>query len=714
MVIRKRDGRIKPYAIERIVVAITKAYEDVYGVVSLDANNVINAVVKDVDTRIKLTKKETVDIEEIQDIVQKTLYKHDRKVHKAYKEYREKRTRDRENRGYINTEIEAITNQTSEEITNNANKDGKKIQSLRAMYADIVCKDYNKRNIIPKELLDKHEKELYIHDLNYFGQPFYNCCLINWEDMLKNGFHIGTTHICNINSFATAIALLAQIVSHVASNCYGGVTLPKAIKGLVPYAKISLNKYREIAKHWSIDDVEGYAFSQLEKELKDGAQSFEYEVATLTTARAEVPFITLGIDVGIIDGDEEDIKLSRMITKAFLQQRINGLTGGVTPVFPKLTYQNLDGVNLKPEDVNYDLFQMAIKCSALRGYPDYINTKQCEKVTGGYKEPMGCRSFLPEWTDENGNVKYAGRFNYAVVSINLPRLAIQSNGDIDDFFKRLDVELDNCKKLIMIRYDVLKDVTADQAPILYMEGAIARMNEGERIEPLLNNGYSTVSIGYIGIHNTVKALLGKSFIEDDKAYELGERIMSHLKEYADIQKKETGIGFSVYSTPFEAGAYKLCTNDVKDFGIIEGVNDNEYYENSYHYPSNTEVSPFHKLSLESPYSEKATGGAISFVELGDMTKNLKALEDIVRYSYDKTHFLGISTISDRCLECGYIGEIGNVEGTFDKFICPKCGNTNHKTMSVIRKLCGYLGSLSERPTVRGKMKEISNRKDNLV
>ncbi|MGL5330153.1 MAG: anaerobic ribonucleoside-triphosphate reductase [Peptostreptococcaceae bacterium] len=325
-----------------------------------------------------------------------------------------------------------------------------------------------------------------------------------------------------------------------------------------------------------------------------------------------------------------------------------------------------------------------------------------------------CRSFLSEWIDEFGDTRHAGRFNYGVISVNLPRLAIQSNGDIEDFFRRLDIELDNCKELLMIRYNVLKDVTADQAPILYMEGAISRMKEGEKIEPLLKGGYSTLSIGYIGIHNTLKALLGESFIESDKAHELGKKIMQHMREYTDKQKKETGLGFSVYSTPFEAGSYKLCTNDVKDFGIIKGVNDNEYYENSYHYPSNVEVSPFHKLSLESPYSEKASGGAISFVELGDMTKNIKALEDIVRYSYDKTHFLGISTISDRCLECGYVGEISTIEDECDKFMCPNCGNTDHKTMSVIRKLCGYLGSLSERPTVRGKMLEIKNRKDNLV
>ncbi|MGL5330154.1 MAG: anaerobic ribonucleoside-triphosphate reductase [Peptostreptococcaceae bacterium] len=386
MNIRKRDGRIKPYDTTRIENAISKAIVDVF---NEDNREFAKAITKQVHFEIMNTNLEVLDIEDVQDIVIKTIMRNNRRVANAYSSYREKRTDERQKRSYIGKEICAIANHTSEEITNNANKDGRKIQSLRAMYADVVCKDYNKREVVPKHLLAKHEKELYIHDLNYFGQPFYNCCLINWEDMLKNGFRVGTTHICSINSFTTAIALMAQIVSHVASNCYGGVTLPKAVSGLVPYAKISLNKHRKTAKKWKIEDVEGYAFSLLEKELQDGAQSFEYEIQTLTTARAEVPFVTLGLDIGIIDGDDEDVKLSRMITKAFLNQRINGLTGGITPVFPKITYQMKDGVNLNQSDPNYDLFQLATKCSALRGYPDYINTKQCEKVTGGYKEPMG-------------------------------------------------------------------------------------------------------------------------------------------------------------------------------------------------------------------------------------------------------------------------------------------------------------------------------------
>ena len=326
-----------------------------------------------------------------------------------------------------------------------------------------------------------------------------------------------------------------------------------------------------------------------------------------------------------------------------------------------------------------------------------------------------CRSFLSTYYDESGNIKTAGRFNWCVVSINLVRLGILSNGDFNKFYELLDEALHDCTRIINLRYDLLKNVKAKQAPILYTEGAIARLNPEDTIESLLNNNYSSVSIGYVGLHNCLVSMCnGKSFMTDEETHKKGEEIMQHIRNYCDKMKKETGIGYSQYGTPAEVLATKFCKQDVKDFGLIEGVNNNGYYENSFHYPSNVEVSPFEKLDLESKYSSISSGGAISFVELGDMTKNLKALEDIVRYSYDKTHFLGISTISDRCLKCGFVGEMQYKDGTNDKFVCPNCKNDDTRYLSVIRKLCGYLGSLAERPTIWGKMKEIKSRKDNRI
>lgn len=321
-----------------------------------------------------------------------------------------------------------------------------------------------------------------------------------------------------------------------------------------------------------------------------------------------------------------------------------------------------------------------------------------------------CRSFLSTYIDEDGNKKTAGRFNWGVVSINLVRLAIKANKNEDVFFKLLSEELDNCKELFKIRYNILRKVKAKQSPILYMSGAIARLNAEDTIEPLLNNNYSSISIGYVGLHNCLKALYGIGI--DDNTEESNEKaykILKHIRSYCDTQKKETGWGFSVYGTPAETLATKFCEEDVKDFGLIKGVNDNGYYENSFHYPSNQLVSPFDKLDIESNLSKLSSGGAIGFVELGDMTKNLEALEDLIRYSYNKTHFLGISSISDKCLKCGYTGEIYNKQNSDFDFQCPSCGNDDRLTLSIIRKLCGYLGSIFERPTSKGKMREIKNR-----
>ena len=389
----KRDGRIKDFDNTRVVNAVKKAFDDVYK--DNDNTYISNKIGLEVLKEVNTIKEDTISIEKIQDIVVNKIKDEDESVANAYEAYREKRSVNRESFQYINREMDAILDKTSEELTNNANKDGSKIQSLRAMFADIMCKNHARRRFIPKDLQNKHEKTIYYHDENYISMPIYNCCLINWEDMFNNNFMIGTTKIETPKSFETAIALLAQIVSHVASNCYGGVTLPKMVKGLVPYAKKSLDKYLDIADIYATKEKrEEFAYHMLERELKNGAQSFEYEIQTLTTARAEVPFVTEELDIGDFS-DEQSIKLSRMITKAFLNQRLKGLTGGVTPVFPKIVYQTLRGVNLNPEDKNYDLFQLAIKCSAYRGYPDYINTERCVEVTGDYKPPMGKRILSP-------------------------------------------------------------------------------------------------------------------------------------------------------------------------------------------------------------------------------------------------------------------------------------------------------------------------------
>ena len=712
MQVIKRDSRIKEFIPERISTAAAKAFFDVYGKEDKFFNElVLNRVIE----AINETGKEIIPIEEIQDIIVNAIQGIDSKVATAYIEYRNERTFERDKKGNLDKEIEDIINAVSEETNSNGNLDGSKIQTIRALIANVVGRNYSQRHKIPKKFLKKHNKSIYIHDAMYFGLPLYNCCLVDWIGMFENGFELGTTIISTPNSLETAVNVLSQVASHISSNTYGGTTFPSLITGLTPYAVKSLNKHRAVGAKWILDadKAEAYAWDRLTKEIKNSMQSLEYEVQTLMTSRAETPFLTIGINNIDLSASDEDQKIQRMLTEAILKQRIEGLTGGVTPVFPKLVYQNTAGNNVNPGDKYYDLFQLAINCSAHRQYPDYINTDKCIEVTGGYKEPMGCRSFLPEFIDENGKAKTAGRFNYGVMSINLVRLAIEAKGDEDKFFDSLLVALNDCKDLLMIRYDILKNIKASQAPILYMSGAISKLKANDTIECLLNNSYSTVSIGYVGLHNCLKALYGKGL--DDRTEETASKscaIMKYMRDYCDNEKAKTHIGFSLYGTPAETLATKFCKQDVKDFGVIDGVNDNGYYENSFHYPSDELISPFDKLDLESKSSSLSSGGAISFVELGDMTKNLVALEAIVRYSYDKTHFLGISSISDKCLKCGYTGEIFTKQNSDVDFECPVCKNDDKMQLSIIRKLCGYLGSIFERPVIDGKMSEIKHRKNN--
>lgn len=713
----KRDGRLKDFDFDRIMEAIHKAYIEVDGT-SHTYYNQHDLLKNTIETELLKEQKEQIEIERIQDIVVKSLFKIDTQIARAYESYRNERNLERDKRGTLDKEIENIMQNCSEESTANANVDGSKIQAIKALISNVVTRDYSRRHYIPKKFRKKQRKEIYVHDEYYFGLPFWNCNNTNWQDMFQNGFQLGSTKIESPKSLESAINILSQVASHISSNTYGGVTFGNLVTGLTPYAKGSLNKYRKEAKNstWcknNTDEIENYAWEQLDKEAKNTAQSLEYEVQTLMTSRAETPFLTIGLDCIDLNADEETQKIQVIITKAILNQRIKGLTDGVTPVFPKIVYHLEKGNNVLSTDPYHDLYILAIKCSSLRGYPDYVMNEKTKEITGSIKPPMGCRSFLPLYYDKNGNEQNSGRFNWGVYSINLVRLAIKANHDINKFFEYLEEELNGIKELVKIKYDILKNVKAKQSPILYMSGAIARLNAEDTIESLLLSSYSTVSIGYVGIHNTLVALYGKGIdSQDNDTFNHGEEIMNYIRSWCEKTKQETSIHYSMYGTPAETLATKFCEEDVKDFGLIEGVNTNGYYENSFHYPSNTEVSPFEKLDIESRFNHYSSGGLISFVELGDMTNNLEALESIITYAYDKTPFLGISTISDRCLKCGYVGEIYNVENDDFDFKCPHCENNDKSLLSVIRKLCGYLGSLTERPTIYGKMKEIHNRINN--
>lgn len=704
MTIYKRDGRKADFSKDKIKIAVLKAFTDVDGEETAYAKEKAREIANYIESLDK-----DLNVESIQNIVEEKLMSSNRKdVARAYVRFRYKRELVREARTNLDYEILGLKDGTSEEVKNNANKDGKKLQTLKPMIADVTIIDQAKRLIIPERIMKHHEKEIYIHDMNYFGIPLHNCCLINWEECLEHGMIIGNAPIEKPSTITVAINLLSQIVAHVSSNCYGGVTLINLTKGLCQYGKGSLNQWRDIAEENNVPNGEEFAWKMLQREVKKAIKGLEYEILTLTNSRGEIPFCTFELDCIDLEASDEEQKIQHMILTNLLQVRIDGLTGGITPVFPKLCFETKRGNNLDPEDKYYDTYKLAVKCSSIRLYPDYLMHDKLVEVTGGYKAPMSCRSFIPELSDENGNRVVGGGFNLGVCSVNLPRLAIMAEHDEDKFYKLLKEYLDIARDALMLRRDMMKEVKAKQAPILYQYGAIARLEPEETIEKLLYKDRSTVSIGYVGIHNALMALYGKSY-DNKEALEKAIKMIQFMKDYCQHLKDETNIGFSLYSTPAEVLATKFCRSDVKEFGIIEGVNDNGYYENSFHYPSYKDIVAFDKIDIESQMSKLATGGAIQYVEFGNMIHNVEALEEIIRYAYDKCHYFGVNVSSDRCFKCGYIGQMTALDETNNHFQCPQCGNTNNEEMSVIRRLCGYLGSLSERPTVDGKMKEMASR-----
>lgn len=698
----KRDGRKKDFSIVRIKDAIYKAYLEVETEETFfkQYRQLQDKILLDIN---KLNKLE-ITVEEVQDITIKSLQTINKKVAKGYENYRNKRTLERESKSKTFRDIDEIFNQTSEEIINNANKAGDRLQTYRAMISDVTCGNYADSRIIPSHILKEHGKSIYIHDKSYLPIPIFNCILVNWMDMLENGFHMGSTYISTPNSITTAVALLSQIISHTTSNTYGGNTLGDLDIGLEPYMQKSYNKHLDIAKRYILDKEKQteYAWERLEKEVYDAVQGLEYEITTLMNSRGEQPFETITFG-------RSKTKLGRLFQKAYLETRYKGFTDGTTPVFPKICFFLERGVNLNPTDPNYDIFKLAVKCSSVRMYPDYLNVEKLIENTGDVKSPMSCRSFLATYKDENGNIITHSRFNQGVCSINLPRLAIESNHDEKKFYKLLDDALELTRQVLMIRHDMLRTVKAKQCPILYMDGAVARLNPEDSIEPLLLNGFSSISIGYVGLHNCMVALYGKSYYENEQLMNKGKAILQYIRDYCEKQKKKTTIGFSLYSTPAETLATKFCRQDTKDFGVIEGVNDIGYYENSFHYPSVKDVTAFEKIDIESNFPKIASGGAINYVQFGNMENNLEALEQVIRYAYDKVHYFGVNTRPDRCLACGYKGLIESTNLETNDYKCPQCGNIDKLKMNIVIRLCGYLGSLSERPTIDMKMKEMNTR-----
>ncbi|EOD55602.1 anaerobic ribonucleoside-triphosphate reductase [Aeromonas molluscorum] len=698
-VVIKRDGCRAPFAVELIAAAVGRAAQAVgQGDLGL-ANTVAMAVARELEGRAE------VDIHEIQNRVENHLMASDDKaIARAYIEYRHDRDQAREARGRLAQEIRGLVEQTNAALLNeNANKDAKVIPTQRDLLAGIVAKHYAISHMLPKAVVQAHERgDLHFHDLDYSPFfPMFNCMLIDLKGMLTHGFKMGNAEIDTPKSISTATAVTAQIIAQVASHIYGGTTINRIDEVLAPYVTISWHKHREVAAEWGIKDVDAYAMARTEKECYDAFQSLEYEVNTLHTANGQTPFVTFGFGLG-------DSWESRMIQCAILSNRIAGLgKNRKTAVFPKLVFAIKDGLNHKVGDPNYDIKQLALECATKRMYPDILNHDQVVEVTGSFKTPMGCRSFLGAF-EEKGELVHEGRNNIGVVSLNLPRIALKSR-DESDFWSRLDEVLEVAREALMYRIERLEGVKARVAPILYMEGACGvRLKADDNVSEIFKHGRASISLGYIGVHETINALFGTDVHLFDSV-ELQQKaiaIIARLKAATEQWKEQTGYGFSLYSTPSENLCSRFCRMDAKEFGLVPGVTDKGYYTNSFHLDVEKQVNPYDKLDFEAVYPPLANGGFICYGEYPNLQHNLEALENVWDYSYDKVPYYGTNTPIDECYECDFTGEF---ECTSKGFTCPRCGNHDPAKVSVTRRVCGYLGSPDARPFNAGKQEEVKRR-----
>ena len=704
MIVIKRDGQEVNYNRSKIIVAIGKANEEVP-----EEERISNQEIEEIVSYVETRKRKRILVEDIQDIIEQKLMalgKFD--LAKRYIVYRYTRELVRRANTTDDSILSLIKNSNKEVMEENSNKNATAASTQRDLIAGEVSKDLTKRLLLPEKIAKAHEEGiLHFHDADYFVQPIFNCCLINIQDMLDNGTVMNGKLIESPKSFQVACTVMTQIISAVASSQYGGQSVD--LKHLGKYLRKSHDKYEKAYRahfgdEFDDDTIEKLVQDRLKDELKSGVQTIQYQINTLMTTNGQSPFVTLFLN---LDENNEYIEENAMIVEEILRQRLEGIKNEkgvyVTPAFPKLIYVLDENNCLKGGKYDY-ITKLAVKCSAKRMYPDYISAKKMrENYEGNVFSCMGCRSFLSPWKDENGNYKFEGRFNQGVVSINLPQIGIRAKGNEEVFWKLMDERLQLCFEALMCRHNALKGTLSDVSPIHWQYGAIARLNKGEKIDPLLYGGYSTMSLGYIGLYEVTKLMKGVSHT-DPVGEEFALRVMNHMKEAADRWRDETNIGFSLYGTPAESLCYRFARIDLEKFGEIKDITDKGYYTNSYHVDVREKIDAFSKFSFESQFQKISSGGSISYVEIPNMRHNLEALEEVVKFIYDNIQYAEFNTKSDYCHVCGYDGEIKINDDL--EWECPQCGNKDHSKMNVTRRTCGYLG---ENFWNVGKTKEINAR-----
>lgn len=704
MKVIKRDGRRVEYDRNKIVIAIQKANDEVEPHEKISEEKIYNIVAS-----IENRGMAEMQVEDIQDIIeQKLMYEKKYILAKTYIIYRYTREMVRKANTTDESILSLIQNSNKDVMEENSNKNAVIASTQRDLIAGEVSKDLTKRVLLPDRITRAHEEGvLHFHDADYFLQSIFNCCLINIGDMLDNGTVMNGKLIESPKSFQVACTVMTQIISAVASSQYGGQSVD--IRHLGKYLRRSREKYKNHYKEKygdKIDDelMEQFISDRLYDELKSGVQTIQYQINTLMTTNGQSPFVTLFLN---LDKDDEYIEENAMIIEEILKQRLEGIKNEkgvfVTPAFPKLIYV-LDEHNcLKGGKYDY-ITKLAVRCSAKRLYPDYISAKKMrENYEGNVFSCMGCRSFLSPWKDENGEYKWEGRFNQGVVSLNLPQMGIIAKGDEELFWQLMEERLSLCFEALMCRHRALEGTLSNVSPIHWQYGAIARLDKNESIDKLLHGGYSTISLGYIGLYEVTKLMTGVSHTEPE-GLEFALKVMKRLRSATDTWKENTGIAFGLYGTPAESLCYRFARIDAKKYGSIPDITDKGYYTNSYHVDVREKIDAFSKFKFESQFQSISSGGAISYVEIPNMRHNLEALEEVVKFIYDNIQYAEFNTKSDYCHVCGYDGEI-LINDKFE-WECPQCHNKDQNKMNVTRRTCGYLG---ENFWNVGKTKEIKSR-----
>lgn len=676
----KRDGSKVEFDKSKIKNAILKAMKYGSGIMEQE----IASDIADEIEKLYLQESSSPTVYKVEELVYKELIDHKQELTaKAYEGYRAVQSFKRE----VNTTDDSILgllDKSNEDVLNeNSNKNGHLASTQRDLVAGEVSKDIARRKLIPAHIVQAHDEgAIHYHDMDYAIQPIHNCMLINLEDMLNNGTVINNKLVESPKSFATACTVTTQIIAQIASGQYGGNSI--TIKHIAPFLRVSYNKYlNKYMEKYSEEMAHELAEDRMLEELKSGIQTIRYQLSTLHTSNGQSPFSTIYLEIE--EGGEYE-KEEALICEEMIRQRLEGMKNykgqEIGEEFPKLVYL-LDEHNCL-EGGKYDyITRLAAKCNTKRLVPDYQSAKIMRKNYDGETfPPMGCRSHLSNWKDENGNYKWYGRFNQGVVSLNLVQVALTANKDMDKFWEILDERLELCREALMVRHNLLLGTPSDISPIHWQHGGIARLKKGEKIDPLLKDGYSTLSLGYVGVYEMTQAMLGVSHTTPE-GEKFALEVMHHLKDTCDRWKEETGLGFGLYGTPGESLTSRFCRLDKQKFGEIKNVTDRMYYTNSYHVHVAEEIDAFEKLKFESQFHDISLGGCISYVEVPDMSKNLPAVEQIINYIYHNIQYAEINTKPDVCFKCGYTGEIkldDNME-----WYCPNCGNRDKNEMQVMRR-----------------------------